>query len=299
MNTSRKPKKLKTMNIPPSVSNIEQPPAPSNISEDLRDETTSINSIYDDNTLILLPPPCHHPGTLAILTLPHSASLSLRLHFPPDYPTSPPAILGTQTTGTHRDAAALVAHARRLLAALHVPHAPSIYTLIEELTAADALPGPPPPPDAADAHAPPSPQHTTPMPRWSTSSKLTLHKSVFVGRATRATSAAHARQLVQQLVATDKRAARATHNIAAWRTGGGGGGKEVVMEEGAADDGESGAGARMLTVLRQMGACDVVVVVSRAFGGVKLGPDRFRMIGMAAKEAVVDAGFQGGKEAGV
>lgn len=38
----------------------------------------------------------------------------------------------------------------------------------------------------------------------------------------------------------------------------------------------------------------VLVVVSRWYGGVKLGPDRFRCITGVAREAVVRGGWGGG-----
>lgn len=42
-----------------------------------------------------------------------------------------------------------------------------------------------------------------------------------------------------------------------------------------------------------------MVVVSRWYGGVQLGPDRFRLISSCAREAVINAGFgEGGKEGG-
>jgi len=40
-----------------------------------------------------------------------------------------------------------------------------------------------------------------------------------------------------------------------------------------------------------MDVWNVVVVVSRWYGGVKLGPDRFRLINMVARECLVMGGF--------
>ena len=50
------------------------------------------------------------------------------------------------------------------------------------------------------------------------------------------------------------------------------------------DDGESGAGARLLHLLDILGVKNVCVVVSRWYGGVHLGPDRFRHINNAARQ---------------
>jgi putative IMPACT (imprinted ancient) family translation regulator len=49
------------------------------------------------------------------------------------------------------------------------------------------------------------------------------------------------------------------------------------------DDGETAAGARMLHLLQVADCRNVVVVVSRWFGGVLLGPSRFTFINNAAR----------------
>lgn len=41
------------------------------------------------------------------------------------------------------------------------------------------------------------------------------------------------------------------------------------------DDGEAAAGARIAHLMRVMDVVDVLVVVSRWYGGIKLGPDRY------------------------
>ncbi len=65
----------------------------------------------------------------------------------------------------------------------------------------------------------------------------------------------------------DRKIAKATHN--SWA---------VVLSDGGAlrnDDGESGAGAVILKMLEREGLTDTVVVVTRWYGGVHLGGDRF------------------------
>ena len=44
----------------------------------------------------------------------------------------------------------------------------------------------------------------------------------------------------------------------------------------------------LLHLLQVMDVWNCLVVVSRWFGGVKLGPDRFRLINQAAREALVE-----------
>ena len=57
------------------------------------------------------------------------------------------------------------------------------------------------------------------------------------------------------------------------------------------DDGESAAGGRLLRLLTLVGAENVVVVVSRWFGGVLLGPARFTHINNAARQLLDQCGY--------
>lgn len=68
----------------------------------------------------------------------------------------------------------------------------------------------------------------------------------------------------------NKKFAKATHNT--WA---------ALMQDGTplkGDDGESGAGLVILRMLERQGLRDHVVVVTRWYGGVKLGGDRFRRV---------------------
>lgn len=72
----------------------------------------------------------------------------------------------------------------------------------------------------------------------------------------------------------DKKFAKATHN--SWG---------LVLSDGTplkSDDGESGAGMAILRVLEGAGERDLIIVVTRWYGGVKLGGDRFRHVTQAA-----------------
>lgn len=53
------------------------------------------------------------------------------------------------------------------------------------------------------------------------------------------------------------------------------------------DDGEAAAGGRLGHLLSVMKVENVMVVVTRWYGGIKLGGDRFRLINSVAREAVV------------
>ena len=81
--------------------------------------------------------------------------------------------------------------------------------------------------------------------------------------------------------------ARATHNILAFR---------VTTPSGNVlsdcdDDGESAAGGRLLHLLSIVGAENVCVVVSRWYGGIHLGPDRFKHINAVARQMLAAHGY--------
>ncbi len=74
---------------------------------------------------------------------------------------------------------------------------------------------------------------------------------------------------------TKKKYAKATHNT--WA---------VIFRDGTRvknDDGESGAGAIILKMLERDAVFDHIVVVTRWYGGVHLGGDRFRHVQTCVK----------------
>ena len=80
---------------------------------------------------------------------------------------------------------------------------------------------------------------------------------------------------------TNHSVAKATHNIYAYRIQGQG-----RMIENSCDDGEFGAGNRVLNVLRDQKAKNVMVIVTRWYGGVHMGPQRFNCIINATSKAL-------------
>lgn len=82
------------------------------------------------------------------------------------------------------------------------------------------------------------------------------------------TSRDEVRAFLKQLT-RDKKFAKATHNT--WG---------VLFEDGPVkgDDGESGAGMVIVRMLERAGLNDHIIVVTRWYGGVKLGGDRFRRV---------------------
>jgi hypothetical protein len=97
----------------------------------------------------------------------------------------------------------------------------------------------------------------------------------------------------RNVVLSDKRIAKATHNIFAYRfttvdSGIGGG---PIVHHDCDDDGETAAAGRVAEMIRLMGVDGVAVIVSRWFGGVLLGPDRFKFICNAARNLLEEHGY--------
>ncbi|XP_041647668.1 protein IMPACT [Cheilinus undulatus] len=95
-------------------------------------------------------------------------------------------------------------------------------------------------------------------------------------------------KMVLEKLYENKKIASATHNIYAYR---------IYCEDknsflqDCEDDGETAAGGRLLHLLQILDVRDVLVVVSRWYGGILLGPDRFKHINNCARNILVEEGF--------
>lgn len=87
---------------------------------------------------------------------------------------------------------------------------------------------------------------------------------------------------IQNFILSSKKFATATHNMVSYRLE-----DENGLDEFKDDDGESGASIRLLDLLRQLDLVNVYVMVTRWFGGIMLGPLRFRLIVKTAKDLIV------------
>ena len=121
---------------------------------------------------------------------------------------------------------------------------------------------------------------------------ITDRRSTFQAHLARVSSRAMVRAVLDALY-TDRKIARAAHNMVAYRiaTGGGNAGAEVQMNDND-DDGESGAGSNMAHVMEMMGVNNVLVVVTRWYGGILLGPDRFKHISNCTRDILEQNGFE-------
>ena len=90
-----------------------------------------------------------------------------------------------------------------------------------------------------------------------------------------------------ELTKGHRKVGKATHNIWAYVTSRG--------DEDFGDDGESGAGQKLVQVVHQSGARDVLVIVSRWYGGINIGQDRFKHIMKVAWELLRSQGYCQGR----
>ncbi|GAA6061762.1 hypothetical protein JCM10212_000742 [Sporobolomyces blumeae] len=115
---------------------------------------------------------------------------------------------------------------------------------------------------------------------------LVDRKSVFVGHVARVQSVEQVDAVMSELL-SNNRVARATHNISAYQFVSGDG----IRHSDNDDDGETAAGSRLAHLLELLDVQNVLVVVTRWYGGVHLGPDRFKDINQAARDALIAGGF--------
>lgn len=261
-------------------------------------------------------------NTTVKLQIPDHPNLSFLLGFHASYPDTPPKILGTASTGARGEGKIAVDVLEDIVGRTYQPGAVCLFDVINEAVeafrelslgghnsssntnqdsekrGAEAETRATPARVAADI-ATLSLQDAFGLdspPEWVLSDVVTEKKSVFVGRAAHVTSLEQAQGYLDHLLATDKKVAAATHNISAWRirqqkpANGKGESAEMIVQD-CDDDGETAAGGRLLHLMQLMDVWDVVVVVSRWYGGILLGPDRFRIINAVGRDALIKGGF--------
>ncbi|KAE8380773.1 aromatic amino acid aminotransferase [Aspergillus bertholletiae] len=248
------------------------------------------------------------------LRVPEHEHLSFILGFDASYPDTPPKVLGTASTASRGEGKVAVDVLEDILGRTYQPGAVCLFDVINEAVEVFKelnIGG-----SNNNEHKEQDEETDTPglkaediaslslkeafgldsPPDWILSDVVTEKKSVFVGRAAHVTSLEQAQAYLDHLLATEKKVAAATHNISAWRirqqkpSNGKGETAEMIVQD-CDDDGETAAGGRLLHLMQLMDVWDVVVVVTRWYGGVLLGPDRFRIINAAGRDALMKGGF--------
>ncbi|KAL7301023.1 hypothetical protein TKK_0006295 [Trichogramma kaykai] len=115
---------------------------------------------------------------------------------------------------------------------------------------------------------------------------ITDRKSSFQGHAAVVSSVDEVKHLIDSLK-TKRKIGQAKHNITAYRIFNSSTNRYI---HDCDDDGENGAGSRLLHLLEIMDVKNGFVMVSRWYGGIHLGPDRFKHINNAARQALDLAG---------
>ncbi|SCU87938.1 LAMI_0D08108g1_1 [Lachancea mirantina] len=266
--------------------------------EELEQEIEAIAAIY---------PECldRLSDTQCMLRVPEHEHVSVQVSFPTGYPTDvPPQVLSVQVGKASGDSRSLRDRLEQLMSEVWVQD----VCIFDFLTSAGALceteqigepsetpelVGPAELPDAAEPQQRPLRPLTPPV--WFQSEPVYDRGSTFQAFAVAATSEDSARASLD-LLRLEPKIARSQHVISAWRIHGSG----SVTYQDCDDDGETAAGGRILHLLSVMDAWDVVVAVVRWFTGTHIGPDRFKHINSAAREAVLRGSFaeasKGGKK---
>ncbi|XP_073487594.1 protein IMPACT isoform X2 [Aquarana catesbeiana] len=112
-------------------------------------------------------------------------------------------------------------------------------------------------------------------------------RSTFQAHLAPVTSPAQVKQVLNKLY-ENKKIASATHNIYSYRIYSK---KTNSFIQDCEDDGETAAGKRLLHLMQILDVKDVMVVVSRWYGGILLGPDRFKHINNCARNILVEHNY--------
>lgn len=132
---------------------------------------------------------------------------------------------------------------------------------------------------------------------WTTSPSVTLKQSTFVARATNITDPSQRPKLLKSLLEAQPGLRTASHNVWAYRIRASDKAISNHPREASHDDGESGAGDLLVRILRETNAIDTLVVMTRWYGGVMLGPDRWRLMRNVTNQALSERLRRTGVEA--
>ncbi|KAM9904286.1 hypothetical protein OXX79_002849 [Metschnikowia pulcherrima] len=277
---------------------------------ELEEEIDAIDAIYPESVERL------GPGIIQI-TVPDHADVSVQLAFPQTYPLEKPSVIQVTTKNVriYPDAKYIENKINESIDQVFIPEMVIIFELLGELqmfleaheeeherelkaitekmeqikienrrekmleTAKEKENSG----TSENIVAPKDRDHTA---GWTQSEPITDRSSTFVAFAREVHSVEEANESIDDLI-RDRKVARSSHNMNAMRIEGPNG----VSFQDCDDDGETAAGSRMLHLMTIMDVWNVVVVVSRWFGGTHIGPDRFKHINAATREVLIKGGF--------
>jgi putative IMPACT (imprinted ancient) family translation regulator len=246
------------------------------VSEDLIDELDAIEAIY---------PEClkRVNDGLIDLKIPQHEDYTARISFPEKYPdTEPPHILQVRSQGT--DDPYLQGLFNEVLDSVYQQGSVCVFELLTELEGIlyveeDET-------DANPSEIQAQPVQVDAFDGWIMSEPVTDRGSTFIAFV-RTIDTENELYEKLALLKSDRKIARANHNMVAFRIQNDNGTRVSDCD----DDGETAAGGRLLHLLQIMDVWNVIVVVSRWFGGTHIGPDRFKHINSTARDAIIKAGL--------
>lgn len=261
--------------------------------QELQDEVGAIQAIYPESLI-------QEDTQTYTLTIPEHPKLKIQLAFPDAYPDESPQVVDviSQDNRRYTDINYLEESIKKATESTFNPGMVCLFDLISELedmlqkyqSVVDTSPAPkestPPKFETTLTIIASDKAQHNPREGWIISESILDRGSTFIAFARAVTSVEQAKKYVDVLL-SDKKLARATHSITSWRIRR----EDGIQFQDCDDDGETAAGSRLLHLLTMMDAWNVVVVVSRWFGGTHLGPDRFKHINSAARDAVTKGNF--------
>lgn len=246
------------------------------VPEEVQDELGAIEAIY---------PECFNKlnDNLLDLKVPQHEDYTIRISFPDSYPArEPPHILQVRSSDKTDDVVYLETLFNEVLESVFKPGDVCVFDFLTELEGILYVEEEEETTQTEEAE----PVILDHFEGWAISEAVIDRGSTFIAFAREIHSEEELFEKLQ-LLKSDRKIARSTHNMLAYRISNPNGTRVSDCD----DDGETAAGGRLLHLLTLMGVENCVVVVSRWFGGTHIGPDRFKHINSTAREAVLKAGF--------
>lgn len=245
------------------------------VAEDLRDELDAIEAIY---------PECltRVNDNLIDLKIPQHEEYTVRISFPAAYPEKQmPHILQVRSNG--HDDQYLETLFTEVLDSIYIEGNVCIFDFCTEL---EGILYSEEEPEISVEQEEPKDLKVDLLEGWIASEPVYDRGSTFMAFVRKVDSED---ELLEKLtlLKSEKKISKANHNMTAWRIKN----EDNTKVQDCDDDGETAAGGRLLHLLTIMDIWNVIVVVSRWFGGTHIGPDRFKHINSTARDAIVKAGF--------